>query len=77
MTRYFFDVVRRSRSEYDFTGTVFSDPHQAFDWAQLLALDLEMAAEEQQLIGSRLGVRGIDGCELFSIPIGQPETAFA
>jgi Domain of unknown function (DUF6894) len=77
MTRYFFDVLGRGRSEYDFSGTLFPDPQQAFDWAQLLAIDLEVAGEDQEFIGGRLGVRSIDGRELFSIPIDQTEMACA
>jgi hypothetical protein len=77
MTRYFFDVMWKSRAEYDFSGSLFPDPQEAFHWAQLLALDLEVAADEQEFVGTRLGVRGIDGRELFSIPIGQAEMAGA
>ena len=77
MTRYFFDLLGQTRSEYDFTGALFSDAQEAFNWAELLALDLEMAGDEQPLIGSRLGVRRTDGCELFSIPIGEAEMACA
>jgi Domain of unknown function (DUF6894) len=75
MTRYFFDVVGRGRSEYDFSGTLFPDPQQAFNWAQLLAIDFEMAGDD--FLGGRLGVRSIDGRELFSIPIDPTEAAFA
>ncbi len=75
MRRHFFDVVGRGRSEYDFSGTFFPDAQQAFNWAQLLAIDFEMAGEE--FLGGRLGVRSIEGRELFSIPIDQSEAACA
>jgi hypothetical protein len=75
MARYFFDVVGQTRSEYDFRGTLFSDPRQAHSWAELLALDLEVDSDEQGLVGGRVGVRSTDGRELFSIPIRQVEAA--
>lgn len=69
MTCYFFDVVGRSRSECDFRGTLLSDPQEAYHWAQLLAVILRADSDKQELVGGRIGVRGSDGCELFSIPI--------
>jgi hypothetical protein len=74
MTRYFFDVVSRSSSERDSQGTAFSNSQEAHKWARLLALALEFTSGEQDLVGGRVGVRGSDGCELFSIPIGRRET---
>ncbi len=75
MRRYFFDLLGGGRSEYDFSGTLFPDAQQAFNWAQLLAIDFEVAGEEFR--GGRLGVRNIDGRELFSIPIDQSEATWA
>ena len=42
MVRYFFDVVSRSRSEYDSQGTLLSDTNEARKWARLLAITLRV-----------------------------------
>ena len=76
MTRYFFDVVGRSQSTYDFHGELFSHPQEAYNRGQLLALDLEVSSEEEQeLVGDRVGIRGVDGREVFSIPIGEADVS--
>ncbi len=75
MTRYFFDVVTAARSERDALGTSLSSHQEALTWAQLLALAL--ASGEQELAGGRIGVRGSDGCELFSVPIRRHERPHA
>ena len=68
-----FDSAVPSQSAYDFRGGLFSHPQEAYDWGQLLALDLEVGSEEQELVGGRVGVRGVDGREVFSIPIREPD----
>ena len=68
MVRYFFDVVSRSRSEYDSQGTLLSDTNEARKWARLLAITLRVPNERQEFVDGRVDVRGPDGCELFSIP---------
>lgn len=75
MTRYFFDVVEQGHSAYDFHGALFSAPQEAYRWAELLAIDLEVGSSEQELVGGRVGVRSVDGSELFSVPIGDAEIA--
>src|SRR4051794_2020598 len=56
MTRYFFDVVGNSQSAYDFRGGLFSHLQAAYDWGQLLALDLEVGSGEEEPVGGRVGV---------------------
>jgi hypothetical protein len=38
--RYFFDFVGHERSELDFTGRILPTPEEAYDAAELMALDL-------------------------------------
>jgi len=73
MTRYFFDVVDQARSENDSVGTPLNDPEEAYRWAQLLAVVLQVGNDKEELVGGRIRVRGPDGPELFSIPIGRIE----
>lgn len=70
MSRYFFDVVSRSRSVYDTHGTWLSDIDEARAWAQLLTVVVRVENEKQELVDGQLHVRGPGGVELFSIPIG-------
>jgi len=70
MKKYFFDVVGQGRSEYDFRGSEFSEPQKAFQLAQLLALDVEVGAEEE-FSGGSINVHNAHGHKLFSVPIGD------
>ena len=38
--RYFFDFVGHERSELDYTGRILPTPEEAYDAAELMALDL-------------------------------------
>src|SRR5207244_13641978 len=60
MKKYFFDVVGQRRSEYDFRGRDFAEPQKAFQLAQLLALDLGVASEDE-FSGGSINVRSADG----------------
>jgi len=71
MTRYFFDVVGQTRFEHDSLGTPLDEPAEAYRWAQSLAVVLQLGNEKQELVGGQIRVRGPDGLELFSIPIGR------
>jgi len=68
MKKYFFDVVGQRRSEYDFRGRDFAEPQKAFQLAQLLALDLGVASEDE-FSGGSINVRSADGQKLFSVSI--------
>jgi predicted DNA-binding ribbon-helix-helix protein len=73
MTRYFFDVVSRTRSQYDSRGTLLPNSEEAYKWARLLAVVLQVGSDKQELVGGEIRVRGPGGPELFSIPIGHLE----
>jgi len=73
MKRYFFDIVTRDRSELDYKGRVFSTMKEAYDAAELIALDLEVRFEDE-MIGSAVTVSSVEGRKFFSIPVAL--TAF-
>jgi hypothetical protein len=73
MKRYFFDIVTRDRSELDYKGRVCSTMKEAYDAAELIALDLEVRFEDE-MIGSAVTVSSVEGRKLFSIPVAL--TAF-
>ena len=68
MRRYFFDLVSRDRSEYDFRGREFSSPENALQMAEMIALDLEVRSEGEWC-GWTVNVRNPDGKHFFSIPV--------
>jgi Domain of unknown function (DUF6894) len=70
MKKYFFDVVGQSGPEYDFRGHEFSEPEKALQLAQLLALDLEVGAEDE-FSGGSVNVHNAHGRKLFSVLIGD------
>ena len=45
MERYFFDIVGHERSELDYTGRILAAPKIAYDFAELMALDVGVRRE--------------------------------
>jgi uncharacterized protein DUF6894 len=72
MKRYFFDVASRSQVQYDFKGRELERPDQAFDLAELIALDIE-CIDGDDSFGMEVHVRNIGGQMLFTVPIRDPE----
>lgn len=68
MRRYFFDVVGRQRSEYDYHGRDLPTIDNAHQLAELIALDLGMDPEDRWT-GWAVNVRSVEGNELFSVPV--------
>ena len=68
MKRYFFDLVTKQRSEFDYSGRELPTPDKAFRLAELIALDLALEPEEPWL-GWSVKVRSEDGREFFSVPV--------
>ncbi len=76
MERYFFDLMKRDGSELDYTGRTFSTMQEAYDAAELMALDL-LVKHEDEMIGSAVRVSTAEGQKLFLIPIDQRYLAHA
>jgi hypothetical protein len=76
MNKYFFDLVSRDRCEYDYRGRAFDGPEQAIELANLIALDLEVGADEKWS-GWVVQVRNSQGQEIFSLPVQTPDLAAA
>lgn len=70
MKKYFFDLVSRHHSEYDYRGREFSAPEKAFQLAELMALDLEIEGERS---GWSVHVRSAHGQQFFWIPVREAE----
>jgi hypothetical protein len=70
MTHYFFDVVGHRGSALDYRGRILHTADEAYNAAELLALDLAVAQVEEA-IGSRVTVSDAYGRQLFTIPIRQ------
>ena len=66
--RYFFDFVGHERSELDYTGRILPTPKEAYDAAELMALDL-LVRREDETIGWAVNVSSAEGRKLFSIPV--------
>jgi hypothetical protein len=66
MKRYFFDVMIHDRSELDYMGRLFPTAEEAYDAAELMALDL-VVRHEEEMIGSAVTVSSAEGRKLFSI----------
>jgi hypothetical protein len=76
MKRYFFDVISQSGSEYDYRGREFPTPEQAFQMAELMALDLQLCPKGDWAASS-INVRDSYGTEFFSTRVHPPELAAA
>jgi hypothetical protein len=68
MKRYFFDVMKDDRSELDYMGRLFSTAADAYEAAELMALDL-VVKHEDEMIGSAVTVSSAEGVKLYSIPV--------
>ena len=71
MSRYFFDRVSGTRSEYDYQGRVLATPEKAYQLAELMALDLGVA-EGTEWAGWTIDVRNALGNQFFSVPVREP-----
>jgi hypothetical protein len=76
MNRYFFDVVLKSHSEYDYRGREFSSAEKAAQLAELIALDLEISPQGEWA-GSTVSVRDQRGRQLFAREVRAPELVAA
>ena len=76
MNRYFFDLVSQHRSQYDYRGREFPTPENAFQLAELIALDLGVEAEGEWC-GWAIKVRNARGQQFFSIPVHDLDLAAA
>ena len=74
--RYFFDFVGHERSELDYTGRILPTPKEAYDAAELMALDL-LVRREDETIGWAVKVCSAEGRKLFSIPVQASYLAVA
>lgn len=70
MNRYFFDLVGKERSEYDYSGRDLPSPANAYSLAELIALDLAID-EQQPWCGWTVKVRNAQGREMHCVPV-QP-----
>lgn len=71
MSRYFFDLVGAERSKYDYTGRELPSPENAYQLAELIAVDL--AVEDQDpWYGWTVKVRNVQGREMFCVAV-KPE----
>jgi hypothetical protein len=76
MNRYFFDVVLKNRSEFDYRGREFSSVEKAAQLAELIALDLEINPQGEWA-GSMVTVRDAGGKQLYTREVRTPELAAA
>jgi hypothetical protein len=68
MTRYFFDLVSQQRCQHDVRGRDLPTLEEARRLAELIAIDLATGPEDQWT-GWSVAVRGVEGLELFAVPI--------
>jgi hypothetical protein len=68
MNRYFFDVVSGGRAEYDYRGRELLSPEEAFQLAELIAIDLGVQ-DEMCGFGRTIKVCNTHGHEVFSVPV--------
>jgi hypothetical protein len=76
MKRYFFDVVSKTDSEFDYTGREFGAPETAMEFAKLIAIDLAIMHEGTRG-GSTVVVRDPLGRSYFSTIVQVSQLAAA
>jgi hypothetical protein len=68
MKRYFFDVVRQQRKQYDYQGRLFERPEYAGQFAELMALDLGIEPDDEWS-GWSICVHDVRGQHFLSVPV--------
>jgi hypothetical protein len=63
MSRYFFDLVREGRAEYDYRGRDLPTSESAYQLAELIAVDLAID-EQESWCGWMVKVRNVEGREI-------------
>jgi hypothetical protein len=71
MGKYFFDRIWHDQAEYDFQGREFAAPAEARELAELIALDLEIEADDRWA-GWAVDVRNAHNERFFTIPVRGP-----
>jgi hypothetical protein len=70
MKRYFFDLVGRQGSQYDYRGGYFRSLEKAQQLAELIALDLGIEPEGEWS-GYTIAVLNAHGQQFFSVPVQE------
>jgi hypothetical protein len=70
MDRYFFDVVENEGPALDYTGRVLRTTDEAYNTAELMALDLAVK-QGDDVIGSKVTVSDTYRRKLFTIPVKE------
>ncbi len=65
MRRYFFDVVSQGQATYDYNGSTFTTAQNAYQFAELIALDVAVKARDE-FSEHTVYVRTEEGHTLFS-----------
>jgi hypothetical protein len=72
MNHYFFDLVSGDHAQYDYAGRHCAAPEEAYQLAELIALDLENSSNGQ-CAGWSVQVRDRAGNDLFFVRVREPE----
>jgi hypothetical protein len=72
MSRYFFDVISHEGPQYDFCGRELTTPEAAYQFAEILAIDVETLHAEAAS-SCEIVVRNAEGRHFFSVPVRRPE----
>ena len=70
MTRFFFDIGSGETVYHDFKGCQFAKAEEAFEMANLIALDLSVMDDDR---GTEVQVRNDAGRQLYQIRVADPD----
>ena len=70
MTRFFFDIGSGKTVYHDFKGCQFAKAEEAFEMANLIALDLSVMEDDR---GTEVQVRNDAGRQLYQVRVGDPD----
>jgi hypothetical protein len=69
MQRYFFDFIHEGKSDYDYSGRLFSTLGEVQALAELMAFDLEVTLDERKRDGWLISVQDEAGGRILSVPV--------
>jgi hypothetical protein len=73
MTQFFFDIASQETVYHDFQGRNFTKAEEAYELANLIALDLAITEEAEKAWAKEVHVRNVAGQRLYFVRVSDSD----